>query len=254
MLYGSYLGGANAQEHIDGGTSRFNKDGVLFQGVCGGCGGYSDFPTTNGAWSTTNNSANCNNLIYKFDFEIIPKAGFQMSSNEGCAPFELDLTNTSLNYVNLDWVFPPQATIVSSGTSPELLFNIPGTYQIGLSVSDTNCYLLDSVFQTITVHADPISLSVTADTTLYVYGPVNLVANSMGSASNFKWADNSGFSPLLVSGAIDSLVTVNPTSTTTYYAQVTNGFSACDLTDSVTVFLSPNISIGNEGELTMLMV
>ena len=40
MLYGSYLGGNLAHEHVDGGTSRFDKNGVVYQSVCGGCGGH----------------------------------------------------------------------------------------------------------------------------------------------------------------------------------------------------------------------
>ena len=69
MLYGSYIGGSSAQEHVDGGTSRFDKNGVVYQSVCGGCGGNSDFPTSTGAWSSTNDANNCNNLLFKFDFE-----------------------------------------------------------------------------------------------------------------------------------------------------------------------------------------
>lgn len=67
ISYGTYIGGSNAHEHNDGGTSRFDESGVLYQAVCGGCGGFSDFPTTPGVWSNLNLSTNCNSLIYKFD-------------------------------------------------------------------------------------------------------------------------------------------------------------------------------------------
>ena len=33
-LYGSYIGGNAAQEHVDGGTSRFDKNGIVYQSVC----------------------------------------------------------------------------------------------------------------------------------------------------------------------------------------------------------------------------
>lgn len=73
--YGSYFGGHISEEHVDGGTSRFDRDGKVYQAVCGGCGGYSDFPTTKDAWSTTNNGrrprnpnvGGCNNAIFKLD-------------------------------------------------------------------------------------------------------------------------------------------------------------------------------------------
>ena len=45
LVYGTYFGGlsANSEEHVDGGTSRFDRNGIVYQSVCGGCGGYSDF-------------------------------------------------------------------------------------------------------------------------------------------------------------------------------------------------------------------
>lgn len=74
LQYATFMGGistfsATAHEHVDGGTSRFDKKGVVYQSVCAGCGGNSLFPTTPGAWSRTNNSFNCNNALFKFDFE-----------------------------------------------------------------------------------------------------------------------------------------------------------------------------------------
>ncbi|MFZ9455612.1 MAG: hypothetical protein ACO27Q_10315, partial [Bacteroidia bacterium] len=74
LLYGTYFGGKSsssnyAHEHVDGGTSRFDKRGIIYQSVCAGCGGNSLFPTTPGVWSPQNNSSNCNNAVFKFDFE-----------------------------------------------------------------------------------------------------------------------------------------------------------------------------------------
>lgn len=74
LQYATYFGGrssfsADAHEHVDGGTSRFDKKGIVYQSVCAGCGGQSLFPTTPGAWSNTNKSRNCNNALFKFDFE-----------------------------------------------------------------------------------------------------------------------------------------------------------------------------------------
>lgn len=65
--YASFLGSKTANDHVDGGTSRFDKHGQVYQSVCGGCGGVSDFPTTPGAWSRINNSSNCNNAMIKMN-------------------------------------------------------------------------------------------------------------------------------------------------------------------------------------------
>jgi hypothetical protein len=56
-------------DHVDGGTSRFDRNGVVYQAICGSCGATNGFPVTPGVVSTTNNSNNCNmvGVNYKFD-------------------------------------------------------------------------------------------------------------------------------------------------------------------------------------------
>lgn len=68
--YATFIGGNQSADHVDGGTSRFDKRGIVYHAVCGGCGGFSDFPTTPGVWSNTNNSTNCNNAAFKIDFGL----------------------------------------------------------------------------------------------------------------------------------------------------------------------------------------
>lgn len=80
LAYASYFGGNRTQEHVDGGTSHFDEAGVVYQSVCAGCGGLSDFPTTPGAHSRTNNGrrpnnpnlGGCNNAVFKFDMRPSP--------------------------------------------------------------------------------------------------------------------------------------------------------------------------------------
>jgi len=74
LNYASYYGGNKSNEHVDGGTSRYDKKGIIYQSVCAGCGGYSDFPTTQNAHSRNNPAlrpnraeGGCNLAIFKFD-------------------------------------------------------------------------------------------------------------------------------------------------------------------------------------------
>ncbi|MGI4884901.1 MAG: gliding motility-associated C-terminal domain-containing protein [Janthinobacterium lividum] len=72
--YATYFGELGGRgEHVDGGTSRFDKRGIVYQAVCGGCGGTSGFPVPPGANSYTNRngSTNCNNAAFKMDFQAI---------------------------------------------------------------------------------------------------------------------------------------------------------------------------------------
>jgi hypothetical protein len=41
LQFATFFGGSNIQEHVDGGTSCFDKSGVIYQAICAGCGGQS---------------------------------------------------------------------------------------------------------------------------------------------------------------------------------------------------------------------
>ena len=38
IQYATFFGGNGTQEHVDGGTSRFDPNGVVYHAVCAGCG------------------------------------------------------------------------------------------------------------------------------------------------------------------------------------------------------------------------
>ncbi|TGE12428.1 PKD domain-containing protein [Hymenobacter elongatus] len=72
LEYATFFGEQGGRgEHVDGGTSRFDKRGLVYQAVCGGCTGTSGFPVLpTGNFSTTNKSSNCNNAAFKIDFGV----------------------------------------------------------------------------------------------------------------------------------------------------------------------------------------
>ncbi len=74
LEYATFFGSnSKAGEHVDGGTSRFDKRGVVYQAVCAGCGGTQGFPLPPGAGTYTirNGSLNCNSGAFKVTFEIL---------------------------------------------------------------------------------------------------------------------------------------------------------------------------------------
>ena len=74
LEYATYFGeNAPTGEHVDGGTSRFDKRGVVYQAVCASCRGTQGFPQPPGASTYTirNGSSNCNNGAFKMNFEIL---------------------------------------------------------------------------------------------------------------------------------------------------------------------------------------
>lgn len=230
-LYGSYIGGSSAQEHVDGGTSRFDKNGVVYQSVCGGCGGNSDFPTTPLAHSATNLSSNCNNLVFKFDFELIPDAEFTADNTLGCAPFTVTFDNFSTESDSYQWIFG-DGTTSSTIFEPTITYDTAGVYQVFLVVTDSICLLTDTAQITITV-TDSLELSVTVDQELCQPIPITLTAFTNGSADNFIWSSNINFTDTLNVSVLDSTLTVTPSGPVTYYVQASN--PGCSLIDSVVI-------------------
>ena len=91
--YATFFGGDSfSGDHVDGGTSRFDPRGVVYQAVCGGCGGSSSWPIPPGAgyYSTINGSTNCNNAAFKYNFETIDVvAGTDQDVCVAAAPMRL---------------------------------------------------------------------------------------------------------------------------------------------------------------------
>jgi gliding motility-associated-like protein len=152
LAYATYFGGNLSQEHVDGGTSRFDKNGVIYEAVCAGCGGNSDFPTTTGVVSNSNNSVNCNNGAIKLAFNLAKTvSSITTTPSSGCAPFTLTFINNSVNSVNYIWDFgdgTPQSTQVT----PTHTFVNPGNYNVMLIALNTNsCNQNDTSYAQITV-------------------------------------------------------------------------------------------------------
>lgn len=108
MEYGTFFGSDGQFDHVDGGTSRFDNRGIIYQSACAGCGGTSDFPISSDAYSTTNNSFGCNNAVFKFDFqlnEIVTSAAVS-AIDTGCNPVQVFFNQETEGPVdNYIWYF-----------------------------------------------------------------------------------------------------------------------------------------------------
>ena len=230
-LYGTYIGGGQSGEHVDGGTSRFDEKGVVYQSVCGGCGGNSDFGTSPGAWSSTNDAGNCNNLIFKFDFELIPVADFTIDDNFGCLPLAVEFENNSTDSDSYLWDFGNGDT-TSVIFEPVITFDTAGVYQVYLYVTDSICLLTDTAEITITV-TDSLSLSAIPDQELCITTSIDFIAYASGAATSYIWSSNINFTDTLNTDITDSVWTHTPSGPMTYYINASN--SGCSGIDSVVV-------------------
>lgn len=229
QLFGIYYGGATSREHVDGGTSRFDKNGIIYQSVCAGCGNNNDFPTTTGAWSNTNNSSNCNNGVFKFDFEIIPEAEFTVDNFQGCAPLTVTFTNSSGASDSYLWDFGGGDT-TSQIFNPVKVYSTPGTYNVSLLITDSICNTTDTAFQTITV-SPPVT--VTGGDTIATCDTSTLNINTTGNPAGIYWSSNNQFSDTLNTNPMDSSFFVTVSDTSWFYVYA--GDSMCYAIDSFRV-------------------
>ena len=310
FIYGSYFGGDQSSEHVDGGTSRFDRKGKIYQAVCAGCGNNDDFPIyPSGAVSSTNNSPNCNLGVFKMEFELpYVLADFEQPPL-GCEPMTHNFINTSVVQNNSSFIWDFGDGNTSTQANPSHTFQESGTYQVQLIIRDTaTCNFGDTIIKNIIVigdssyylndinicqgenqqigilpnpdtnfsynwspnvgisnsivsnpFADPsqttnytllISNGICVDTAfqkVIVNSPtisidssfvlcdhndiIELNANSLGTANEFIWADNSSLTNVINSNTSDSIIEVSPNEDSWYYISVIN--NGCSYKDSV---------------------
>src|SRR5688500_7856601 len=174
LIYATYLCGNYSKTHVDGGTSRFDKYGIVYHAVCSGCqfgnttgGSTSDFPTTPGAKSRLNRSPNCNNAAFKFDLSSL-RAMFQTNSldltmpgfNNVCYPDTIVFENLSTGGRTIVWDFDDGTIVTQNNTDPRFLthqYQQTGQYHVKLKITDlSTCSQTDSTTQVIHYFRDNI--------------------------------------------------------------------------------------------------
>ncbi|MCB9231365.1 MAG: gliding motility-associated C-terminal domain-containing protein [Bacteroidia bacterium] len=230
LEYGTFFGGPISEEHVDGGTSRFNKDLEVYQAVCAGCGGNSDFPTTPGAWSATNNAppGRCNEGLFKFKFDAQTiVADFNSSVQAGCAPYPATFTNNSTGGVSFLWTFGDGST--DTAVNPIHTYTVADTYVVHLYIIDSSsCNVVDSTADTVFVYDVP-TVAISGDTSGCNGAPVPLMASG---GTSYLWKPAAGLSNPNIANPWAS-----PTGTTVYTVIVSNPGGCMD-SSTVTVTVS----------------
>ena len=142
----------NGADHVDGGTSRFDRLGTLYQSVCASCGATQGFPTTASAWSDSNRSSNCNNALFRFNVtDDFPVAEFVMPT-AGCAPYGVTFHNTGRGSSFL-WNFGDGTT--STERNPTHTYSEGGIYTVTLiAMMPGGCAIADTQRHTLHVIGD----------------------------------------------------------------------------------------------------
>lgn len=131
LLYATYFGGNLSADHVDGGTSRFDKKGVVYQSVCASCRmdgdpHFNDFPTTSGSFSPNNRSPRCSNAAFKIAFGNLNRTPVPETITVTVMAFEeltFDYTITDPDRDTLDVTFTPDNSIAENliGFDPNII-------------------------------------------------------------------------------------------------------------------------------------
>ncbi len=176
QLFGSFFGENNSAagggDHVDGGTSRFDKNGTIYQAICANCKLTTPqpiFPTTPGAAFTTNrasqanNGAGCNLAMLKISMNLAGVAAGVQSAIDGvirdttgCVPQTVDFSDTIANGVSYEWYFdyvpgnaPDLTTVVANS---QWTFNTAGTHRVMLvAIDPATCNVRDSSYMNIKI-------------------------------------------------------------------------------------------------------
>ncbi len=166
QLFGSFFGqtetATSTQEHVDGGTSRFDEQGIIYQAICANCGRGAFFPTTPGAWSSTNASTNCNFAALKIEMNFAGVGSAVQSSvggvrdTSGCVPLNVTFTDTIGNGKRFIWNFGDGSpNVITTVPTTNHTYNQVGLFDVMLvSIDSSTCNIADTSYSKIRVRND----------------------------------------------------------------------------------------------------
>lgn len=240
LLYATFFGSpVSTGDHVDGGTCRFDKRGIIYHAACASCGTFTnDFPTTPNAFSATDNSQNCNNAAFKFDIGrlIVDFNIYDATTNvvviRACKfPY---LTNIKYEGVGAtSFVWKVNGTTVS--TSSNFNFNFPasGDYTVELTASNpVSCLgsqVITKIFRVSRITSDQneaVTICSSQST------PLNATLTS-SNPFTFQWTPATG---------LNNANIVNPIATpsvTTIYQLLAIDNNGCEVRKNFTVNVVP---------------
>lgn len=241
FLYGTYLGGTQSRTHVDGGTSRFDKTGIVYHAVCSGCQALnasgnpsSDFPTTPNAWSRANLSQNCNNAAFKFDLAILKAKAMPYGGDKICMPDKAYFENKSIGAQRFEWDFGDGTVLLKTDTARIThQYKTAGIYTVKLrAYNEGTCIGVDSVKVQVAVFAGQTKFADDGE----ICAGDSYHLNASGGVS-YRWRSTDG-----VFTSIEADPVVTPSDTTTYLLSVTEA-SGCERKDTVVLDVIPAMDV-----------
>jgi gliding motility-associated-like protein len=224
MTYATYFGANGGWEHVDGGTSRFDPNGIVYEAICQGA---MNMTTTATAYSPTNLAGSYDVAVFKIDFQAVGvNATANASADTVCVNQLVTYTNGSINAVQYLWDFGDGSPL-DTNMIPSHIYTTPGTYTVILvAIDSASCNIADTVTFPITVLAQP-AINLGNDTT--ICGPFNLTLTATNVGCTYTWS----------TGA--NTPTINVNAAGIYWVIADNGYCQATDTIDISVFSLPNI-------------
>lgn len=169
------------ENHVDGGTSRFDPSGIVYQGVCSGGG----FPTNADAWAT-DQATGWDIGVFKMDFQVSGVNASLTASAEavnGCAPHTIEFSNFSVGNI-FTWDFG-DGSPENNDFEPTHTYTEAGVYEVSLiSLDSLSCNIADTAYLEIVV-SEPIDYIASFD---LVYDCEEGVVQT-NNTTGFEWLE-----------------------------------------------------------------
>lgn len=234
LRYATYFGGqtqptppgiADEGDHVDGGSSRFSPDGIIYQSICGACN-FDTYPTSPGAHGSYeqhrmgNSSSLCSNALLKLDLEGPDlQADFDYTLPACGAPLKVRFDNLSQGATAYQWDFGDGDT--STDKSPTHTYEQPGVYTVRLRVQNTaSCNQADTLSRRLVLRGQPSArlavqygcdndatlsyVSTAGDFFIWNYGDGNTVATEERTV-NHSYQDSGAYLVSVISTDEDTM-------------------------------------------------
>ena len=261
QLFGSFFGRfGGVGDHVDGGTSRFDANGVIYQALCsceGGNGG--PFPITANVWSSSNRSNNCNEAAAKIEMNFAGVGASVKATIDGvvdtigCVPLTITFTDTLAKGKMYIWNYgdpssPKKDTTFAPDNTTSHTYNNVGSYRLMLvSIDSTTCNIADTAYITVKVGNNQVvpnfSFVKLDSCTSLRYRFDNLTTAPLPKYTNqtFIWDFGDG-SPRIRSGFVSQIHTF-PSTGSYNITLVVDDTTFCNSPDSLTkkLRINPNV-------------
>lgn len=159
-------------DHVDGGTSRFDENGVIYQAICANCSA-GTFPVTAGVWGPRNRSTGCNQAVVKIAMNFAGVSANIKTSINGiandtvaCIPFTVNFRDSLLLAKKYIWDYgdgTKRDTTYKPQNTSSHQYTTAGTFRVMLIAEDSStCNIRDTVYINIKAGNNKVNLSFTS--------------------------------------------------------------------------------------------